>query len=237
MNSRRAVNGIAVVALLTASLSVITGCQSGVQSDARLVDDGLSIEERARQHAAGLNARQSFQVGGGLGIWTDEETLSARINWLQRPGFLDLTLDGPLGTGTIQLLDEGTEARLERGRKVLARGPSADLVLQQGLGLAAPVPVGELAYWIRGLAGNAARTALDDQGKLSSLQFTDARGTLWNARFRRYVVWDGASVPALITATGGPYNVRLVLKNWRYPTTTVDPETRESNNRLPIPGR
>ncbi len=199
--------------------------------------DESTLKLLTRRHEALLESRDNFKVSGGLGIWTDEETLSARINWLQTPQALHLTLEGPLGVGTMQLEDSAGSATLSRGERLLARGASADTVLQQGLGLAAPVPLQELAFWIRGLPGNASQVMRDEEGKLSSLRFTDEQGTHWQARFRRYADWDGVAVPSLITASGGPYSVRVLLKNWAHVTTTVVPETPESNNRLPIPGR
>lgn len=217
---------------------LLTACQSVVSPEGESGTlDGASIEQLTSRHEALLSSRDEFEVGGGLGIWTDEESISARITWLQRPDALQLDLVGPLGIGTMQLLESGGVSSLTRGDQTLARGNNADKVLQQGLGLIAPVPLHELSYWVRGLPGEASSVVRDDQGKLSSLRFTDEQGTQWQARFKRYSEWDGVPVPALITASGGPYSVRLLLKNWQYATTTVVPETSESNNRLPIPGR
>lgn len=220
-------------------LSLLLGaCQSMVQpgQPGSKAEEG-SVEDLTRLHESLVQSRDEFEVSGGLGIWTDEESISARITWVQAPDTLHLTLVGPLGIGTMQLQDADGMASLSRGGQTLARGPNADTVLQQGLGLAAPVPLQELAFWLRGLPGNASRVVRDDQGKLSSLRFTDERGTHWQARFKRYTDWDGVAVPALITASGGAYSVRLLLKNWQSATKTAVPDTPESNNRLPIPGR
>ena len=226
-----------MVALLSLSL-MLGACQSvGQPAEQKSAQDASTREALAQRHEAMLAERDEFRVGGGLGIWTDEETLSARVVWEQTPQALHLTLEGPLGVGTMQLADTQGTATLHRGNRLLASGRSADTVLQQGLGLTAPVPVDELAFWVRGLPGNANRIMRDDEGKLSSLQFTDEQGTRWQARFRRYDNWDGVAVPALITASGGPYSVRLLLKNWSYVTKTLVSETPESNNRLSIPGR
>ena len=217
---------------------MLGACQSMEQPAGQDLAPGEeAIKVLADRHEAQVNARDTFEVSGGLGIWTDDESLSARITWLQAPETLHLKLEGPLGFGTMQLEDAAGLATLSRGGQTIAQGGNADTVLQQGLGLAAPVPVHELASWIRGLPGNASRVKRDAQGKLSSLQFTDEQGTYWQARFRRYTDWEGVPVPSLITASGGPYSVRVLLKNWGYATTTVVPETPESNNRLPIPGR
>lgn len=227
---------LSLIALLIVSLSA---CQS-INPSESLVSTELSqaeIAQLTRQHEMLIASRNEFVASGGLGIWTDDESISARIVWQQTADALQLTLEGPLGLGTVQLANTAGVARLTRGDKVLARGSRVDDVLQQGLGLQAPVPLGQLAHWIRGLPGEGTNLKRDEQGKLSSLMFTDEQGWHWQARFRRYADWDGAQVPSLITASGGPYTVRLLLKDWQYVTTTVVPETPESNNRLSIPGR
>jgi outer membrane lipoprotein LolB len=196
-----------------------------------------SAAARIALRQAELSRRDRFEVAGGLGIWTDEQTLSARLSWQQLPDRTVVSLSGPLNMGNLLLLDEDGQATLTRGNTVISRGVSADEVLQQGLGLAAPVPVTELRHWIRGLPGRADSVVHDEEGKLASLRYTDTQGTHWQARFRQYAPWDGLQVPSLITASGGPYSLRLVLKNWQSASTSAVPVVPESNNRLPIPGR
>lgn len=221
--------------------NLASGCQSlpVAESGAFKSGDGRAdrLAEQIRARESLLVSRSRFGVDGGLGIWTDEETISARIDWNQAPERLFLILTGPMGMGTLNLVDEHGLATLTRGNTTISQGSNSDEVLQQGLGLAAPVPVQELGAWIRGLPGNASSVVRDEQGKLSSLRFIDRQGTQWQARFKRYSDWDGVQVPTLITASGGPYSVRLLLKNWQSASTTVVPQSPESKNRLPIPSR
>lgn len=220
--------------LLGAVLAIMSGC-TRVDSDKTLAltPDAVAIELRESKLAA-LN---NFTVSGGLGIWTTEESISARMTWSQNTKRLDLSLSGPLGLGHLRLSEEDGKATLLRGDNVIAMGPSVDTVLQSGLGLSAPVPMDQLKQWVRGLPGRAHSVVRDDQGKLASLRYVDAQGTRWEARFKRYSILNELLVPALITASGGQYSVRLLLKNWQLASTSVVPETNESNNRLPIPGR
>ncbi|ASJ72231.1 lipoprotein insertase outer membrane protein LolB [Granulosicoccus antarcticus] len=227
-------------ALVCLSSVLLSACQSmGMTApegtDSKVDEVGLAASIKLRESVLGV--RNDFRVEGGLGIWTDTETISARLDWQQKSDELDLTLSGPLGIGTMQLTDDGSLVTLSRGGARVGQGPVADDVLQKGLGLSAPVPLDELGFWVKGLPGNATAVSRDAQGRLVSLRYTDVQGTRWQARFLRYVTWDKIEVPELITASGGPYSVRLRLKNWRYNTTTVVPDRPELNNRLPIPGR
>ena len=213
--------------MAVAVCSMLTAC---VTPQARVVLDPEVRQQR-------LEALQAFSFSGGLGIWTDEQSVSARISWLQVDDQLDVSLAGPLGIGNAKLDSKSGSAVLSRGGRVVAQGPSVDRVLQQGLGLQAPVPLEQLQDWVRGLPGNAKSIVRDEQSKLSSLRFTDEHGTRWQARFLRYSDLDGLEVPSLIVASGGPYSVRLVLKNWQKVTDLVVPEKLQSNTRLAIPSR
>ena len=186
---------------------------------------------------AALQSLDEFGFRGGLGIWTDEQSVSARIVWQQSKQQLQVQLSGPLGIGDMQLVDGPERAILKRAGQLVSEGPVVDQVLQEGLGLAAPVPVQQLQQWVKGLPGNAKSVETDAQGKLSSLQFMDELGTRWEARFLRYSDLDGLKVPSLITASGGEYSVRLVLKDWHKGKAPSVTKTEQSNTRLAIPTR
>lgn len=192
-----------------------------------------AIAERQKK----LRSLDTYSFNGGIGIWTDEESISARIRWLQVQEELTVDLAGPLGIGNMQLQSSANSAILTRGDSVVFSGPSADTVLQNGLSLAAPIPLNELKKWVLGLPGNATSLQSDNQGKLSSLFYTDKQGTRWQARFRKYTMLDGLEVPSLITASGGPYSVRLVLRNWQSTSGADLAEKANPDTRLAIPSQ
>lgn len=189
------------------------------------------------QRTLQLQALNYYQVSGGLGIWTDEQSISARLNWQETPDKLTLQISGPLGIGNMELISQPGAATLSRGGTVVSTGPFVDTVLQAGLGLTAPVPMQQLRLWVRGLPGDANSVVRDAEDKLSSLRFVDEQGVRWQARFLNYADLGGLAVPSLITASGGPYSVRLRLKNWRRSDVAVIPKKTQSNTRLAIPQR
>ena len=197
--------------------------------------DRAEIDPEVQQ--ARLQALDAFSFKGGLGIWTDEQSLPARIQWQQQGKRLTVQLSGPLGIGNLKLVSGDPLSTLSRSGTVISEGESIDTVLQQGLGLEAPIPVAQLQQWVTGLPGNANSIVRDAQGKLSSLRFTDEQGTSWQARFLKYTDVDGTVLPSLITASGGPYSVRLVLKDWQLSVLTSVPQPSQSNRRLAIPDR
>ena len=144
---------------------------------------------------AELRAFERFRVRGGLGVWNEETSLTARIDWRQAGEALELGLRGPLGLGSARLTDGPDGAAFRRGEAPPVRGASAGEVLQRALGLAAPVPIEQLASWLRGLPGEAEEVRRDAEGRLETLRWTDGSGTRWRARVRRYTTLGELELP------------------------------------------
>jgi len=212
----------------------LSGCQTVSEADKTAVVDTPGYVQLRESR---LRELTNFQVGGGLSIWTETESIPARISWTQSGADLALNLVGPLGLGELDLQDNSGVVTLSRGKTVVTSGTSSDDVIQRGLGLTAPVPVEELKQWIRGLAGSGEEIIRDSNGKLSSLRYLDQSGVLWSVRFKRYETVNGLSLPALITASGGAYAVRLILKNWNFITNFSESGAKELKGRLSIPVR
>ncbi|MFK7997229.1 MAG: lipoprotein insertase outer membrane protein LolB [Granulosicoccus sp.] len=196
---------------------------------------GPAIDPAVRQ--ARLAELDEFSFTGALGIWTDEQSMSGRIQWQQSGKNLAVKLTGPFGIGEMALTDSPRYASFSRSGNVVSSGDSVDEVLQAGLGLAVPVPVQQLKSWVRGLPGDGRSVVTDELGRLSSLRFTDGQGTRWSARVLRYTTLDGLDVPGLILASGGKYSVRLLLKNWKASVHFAVQEEKPPNTRLVIPSR
>jgi len=195
------------VAALLGIVLTLAGCQSVPTADGEVIN---YTAESLQQRELKLRELTDFQFGGGLGIWTEKEAVPVRILWSQANDDLDVTFSGPIGLGSLKLEDKAGFVTLSRGKTVVTSGISADDVVQRGLGLRAPVPVDELKQWVRGLSGSGQAVVRDSDGRISSLQYVDASGVQWGVQFKRYKLVDGLSLPALITASGGEYSVRLV---------------------------
>lgn len=237
----------AAAALFAALLATLLGgCASGVADGSRAVEPGVLPDIAARERA--LDALTRFRVRGGLGIWNDEVAHSARLDWRQDGERLELVLDAPLGLGRARLLADADEARLGRGDAAPLVADSAEELLQRALGLSAPVPLAQLALWLRGLPGEARVVARDAAGRLRELDWRDGGGARWRARVLDYVTVDGLELPRLLTARGSGYRMRLSLRDWSTSPgdDSVTPSEGERGGpdesprpprRLPVPGR
>jgi len=222
-----------IVAVLSMVLctTALTACTAPVK--------GVSVNALPdAQRVIELQKRANWSVSGGIGIWTDAENITASMQWQQQSNNLDVTLSAPLGLGIIRVVETAAGAQLQRGATRL-NGPDASRLVQRALQLSVPVPLHELSAWMRGLPGTADEVAYDEKGRLAAIRYIDDAGVLWRANVRRYTQAADVSVPALITAKGGPYNVRLVLKRWNFSPIESDvlPSTNDSPKRLVIPDR
>jgi len=208
----RTVNTAVVLTILLA----IAGCAS-VPIDEPLADPGASADQeliRALEQRTQWSMRASMGIRAEATSTSAAQNVSATMNWSEQPEKLTVVLRGPFGFGGATLTADPSQATLRQGRSTLVdRDPS--VLVQRALNLTVPVPLKELSFWMRGLPGTASDLTYDQVGRLQSLRYVDSAGVQWEAIVKRYSEVDGLSVPGLITAQGGPYNVRLVIKNWR----------------------
>lgn len=210
------------------TLVALPACVSPPQEvDSQEVDDA---------HMQALRTFDNFAVRGGIGIWTESESISASVDWQQMSESLEVKLTAPLGFSSLTLTQQPGKAMLIRGSSEPMVGSSGDTLLQRALGLSAPVPLNQLSQWIRGLPGDASNVTLNGTGQLQSLNYQDATGVSWRAEIRKRTTFQGISLPALITARGGPYNLRLVLKQWSE-GAEISPPKPEGPVRITIPKR
>jgi len=224
------------------ALALLSSCATPVPNAEVVLPDGAdrASAQRVEAREAALRAMTSFRVKGGLGIWDDKVTHSARIDWRQANEVLEVVLDVPLGLGSATLTRADGEARLTRGNAPAWSDASADRLLQRALGLEAPVPVEQMTLWIRGLPGEADGIERDTEGRLRSLRWKSPVGATWGVRLLRYTTVGGVDLPALITASGEGYRIRLKLRDWQtsgFATSVEAPDGPRQPARLPIPGR
>lgn len=221
-------------AVLLAGLVLLTSC----------VSQPLKVTQDPQARQAALERLNAFRVTGGLGVWTDKESISTRIDWQQNSQDFDILIRLPAGLSTMRVTQNAGLATVQRGSAAPVSGSSASTLMQQALGLGVAVPVEQMALWIRGLPGDQAESAsYDKEQRLAAMDYRDSQGTLWRAKVLKYSVYEDVYVPALITATGGPYNVRLVLKEWgaidetRTALSNVTKQQGQGSSRLKVPGR
>lgn len=217
---------------------LLAGCAA--PTPVKQTNTGDDSRQLVMQHQQSLRAVDQFRVTGGLGVWTDDQSISTRIDWRQRGQDFNVHVEAPAGLASMRLMQTGGVASIQQGQQAPVTGRNAGSLLQQALGLEAQIPIEEVALWIRGLPGSASDTTFDQSGRLKSMVYRDSAGVTWRAKVLDYTDFAETSVPALISATGGPYNLRIVLKSWNKQAAdqTANSASRPARKpRLNVPGR
>ncbi len=198
----------------------------------------ITTDPASQQQA--LQVLNAFRVTGGLGVWTDEESISTRIEWQQMAEDFDILVQLPAGLSSVRVAQKNGQAMVQNGSAAPVSGSSASRLMQQALGLDVAVPIEQMSLWIRGLPGNQAQSVkYDEQGRLRSMDYIDGQNTRWRAKVLKYTTFENTYVPATILANGGPYTVRLVLKEWSKQLSETDTAAKQAKpgGRLKVPNR
>jgi outer membrane lipoprotein LolB len=162
---------------------------------------------------ADLNDLDRWQAHGRLGISGPESGGSGTFDWQQRGDRADVQIRGPVGVGSVRLQLRGAasnpDLRLETGNGQVLESTAAWDELEARLG--APVPAGNLRYWMLGLAapGEHQWHEQNSEGVVTLEQGG------WRIDYQRYSTDPGARVPVKMRATNGTARVRIVVDRWQ----------------------
>jgi len=182
-------------------LLVLAGCAGTAprRSDVALPTD---LQQLDRWMAQGRIA-VSGPAGGGSGSF----------DWQQRATRAEVQIRGPIGIGSIHLEVDGDaenpQLKVETAKGEVLESDAAWNVLEAQLG--APVPAGNLRYWMIGLAapGDHQWREQDVDGVTRLLQ--DG----WQIDYQNYSTEPGLKVPMRIRATSGEARVKIVIDRWQ----------------------
>jgi outer membrane lipoprotein LolB len=154
-----------------------------------------------------------WQARGRLGVSGPENGGSGSFDWQQRGDRTQVQIRGPVGVGSVRLELHGDPSSpaltLETadGRKLESTAAWDELEARLG----APVPAGNLRYWMLGLAapgehqwhepGSDGVVTLEQGG--------------WRIDYQRYSTEPGARVPVKMSASNGEARVRIVVDRWQ----------------------
>ncbi len=193
------------VLVLAALLLVLSGCAVREQRPA-----GAWVEER--EDWFGLYS--SWRVSGRLALSDGQQGGQLSFDWRAEGDQHDVHLRTVAGGRQWRLLFNDQGALLEGSEVGLVRGPDPDLLVAEVVGW--PIPVRRLAFWLRGLnssLGEEVTYAAD--GTMTSIAGQD-----WVLEYQRYSqVADGPLMPQRMQARSAPYEVRILLRGWRW----IDP--------------
>lgn len=165
-----------------------------------------------RQHQQEVRNLSQYQTRGAFAYLSDQQKVYARFFWQQTgQDRYRLLLLNPLGSTELELKAQPGEAQITDNKGQQYIGTDAEEMIGKLTGM--PIPINSLRQWILGLPGDATDYKLDDQYRLSQINYSQ-NGKTWKVVYGGY---DSASKPALPSSmelTEGGQRIKLKMDNW-----------------------
>lgn len=161
---------------------------------------------------AWFQAHPNWEVSGRIALSDGERGGQLAFDWRAEGEQHEVQLRTVATGKRWRLLFNQWGAVLEGSDIGLLRGPDPDVLVAEAVGW--PIPVRELVFWLRGLDGAAAE----------QIDFA-ADGTVaiisappWRLEYQRFdQPQRGPLMPSRIQASSPPHQVRIVMRDWRWP--------------------
>lgn len=152
-----------------------------------------------------------WRVTGRLSVSDGEQGGQMSFDWRGQGTQHDLRLRSALGGKQWRLMFNETGALIEGSDMGLLRSDDPDLLVSEVVGW--PIPVSQLAWWLRGLkASETDQVSFAEDGTMATI----GQGE-WTLNYVRYEQpSEGPLMPERVEALRAPYRVRMILRTWRW---------------------
>jgi outer membrane lipoprotein LolB len=162
-----------------------------------------------------LQARDHFGLKGRVAVAAGKEGFNAGLRWTQEGTRSQVSLEGPLGAGGVQITADGDNLSIVTAHGDHLDSDAARAELASRLGF--DPPLSSLRYWVLGVPDPAtpAKETLDPQQQ--RLQSLEQNG--WQIDYGGYAP-DGKGptssvwLPARMTVRRAGVRVRLIVDGW-----------------------
>ncbi len=201
-------NTVSIRQLLPILLALLLAGCAGLQPQESV--EGPGDPRNWREHRERVETIDGWQITGKLGVRAPQESGSGTLFWLQRQGYFDIRLSGPLGRGATRLTGRADRVDLEIAGQGRYQAASPDALLEEQLGWR--LPVSNLLWWIRGLPApdSRSRLQLDASSRLSRLEQDG-----WRIEYLAYAQHAGVTLPERVKLYGENVELTLVIKDWQ----------------------
>ncbi len=165
-----------------------------------------------QQHQQEVRQLSQYQTRGAFAFLNDEQKVYARFFWLQTgKDNYRLLLTNPLGSTELSLTAAPGTVTLIDNKGQSYTSTDAEEMIGKLTGM--PIPLNSLRQWILGLPGDATDYKLDDQARLSELNYTQ-NGKTWKVVYSGYDSNSKPSLPSNMELTEGSERIKLKMDSW-----------------------
>jgi len=165
-----------------------------------------------RQHQQAVRALNQYQTRGAFAYLSDQQKVYARFFWQQTgQDRYRLLLLNPLGSTEMELIAQPGSAQVTDNKGQKYTGTDAEEMIGKLTGM--PIPITSLRQWILGLPGDATDYKLDDQYRLSEVNYSQ-NGKSWKVVYGGYDNNSKPALPSSLELTEGSQRIKLKMDNW-----------------------
>ena len=158
-----------------------------------------------RQHQQEVRALNQYQTRGAFAYISDQQKVYARFFWQQTgQDRYRLLLTNPLGSTELELNAQPGNVELVDNKGKHYTADDAEEM---------PIPLNSLRQWILGLPGDATDYKLDDQYRLSEVNYSKD-GKNWKVVYSAYDSKTQPAMPANMELSDGSQRIKLKMDNW-----------------------
>lgn len=192
-------------ALLIAAASMLAACATLTGR----APEGAANEAAWQARLTELDAVDSWELSGRVGVVTAKDGGSGSLDWKQRGAELSFDFRGPLGAGAVHMEGdaEALHVQSSRGDDFVTTDPEQDFTTH----LHMPMPVFSMRYWLLGIPDPGApySKTVDARGEPMNLKQRD-----WSVEYQEYAEVQGLSLPVRFTLTRGEVRIKMAVNQW-----------------------
>ena len=192
-------------ALLIAAASMLAACATLTGR----APEGAANEAAWQARLTELDAVDSWELSGRVGVVTAKDGGSGSLDWKQRGAELSFDFRGPLGAGAVHMEGdaEALHVQSSRGDDFVTTDPEQDFTTH----LHMPMPVFSMRYWLLGIPDPGApySKTVDARGEPMNLKQRD-----WSVEYQEYAEVQGLSLPVRFTLTRGEVRIKVAVNQW-----------------------
>ncbi|MFI8418370.1 lipoprotein insertase outer membrane protein LolB [Serratia sp. NPDC078593] len=165
-----------------------------------------------RAHEQAVQQLNQYQTRGAFAYLSDRKKVYARFFWQQySPQRYRLLLTNPLGSTELELNVQQNVVQLtdNQGKRYIS--DNAEEMIRKLTGMS--IPLDNLRQWMLGLPGEATDFTLDDQYRLSKLNYQQD-SQIWHVSYQDYNSDLKPQLPSRLELKQGEQRIKLKMDNW-----------------------
>lgn len=187
-------------------MTLLVGCATSTYTEAPSEDRRMGDWEAQKTR---LEALESWQASGKVGIRTPEQSESANLDWTQSSERYRLSVSGPWGAARNTLEGGPDGVTLANGDGTF-EASTPEALMQQQLGWS--LPVSSLDDWVRGRPDPDRTFDIrhDERGFPAMLEQNG-----WQIEYRDWSLADGLWLPRRMVMTYEDIRTTLIIHRWQ----------------------